>query len=122
MRPSLRFLALAVVGWAGFRAASLGMIPTGFFSIDKSEVKAPPPIVPTEFPQIEPIEPAAPIAPAAATLPAAIPASAPAAVPIQYVQGVVGVPVAIRRGVVPVYRLPAAAPRAPRVKSRRVGC
>ena len=86
------------------------MIPTGFFSIEKSEAKAPPPIVPTEFPQIEPVEPAAPIAPAAATVPAIIPASTSAAAPIQYVQGVVGVPVAIRRGVVPVYRLPAAAP------------
>ena len=27
MRPSLRFLALAVVGWAGVRAATLGMLP-----------------------------------------------------------------------------------------------
>ena len=27
MRPSLRFLAMAVVGWAGIRAATLGMIP-----------------------------------------------------------------------------------------------
>ena len=30
MRPSLRFLALAVVGWAGFRAASLGIDPDRF--------------------------------------------------------------------------------------------
>jgi hypothetical protein len=110
MRPSLRFLALAVIGWAGFRAASLGMFPTGFFSIEKSEAKAPPPIVPTEFPQIEPVEPAVAIAPAAATVPATVAAAAPAAAPVQYVQGVVGVPVVIRRGIVPVYQLPAAAP------------
>jgi hypothetical protein len=102
MRPSLRFLALAVVGWAGFRAVSFGVLPTRFFSIEQSEAKATPPIVPTQFPQIESVEPAAPIAPQAAAI--------PAAVPIQYVQGVVGVPVAMQRGVVPVYRLPAAAP------------
>jgi hypothetical protein len=106
MRPSLRFLALAIVGWAGFRAASFGMLPTRFFSIEQSEAKAPPPIVPTQFPQIESVEPATPIAPQAAVIPAA----APANVPIQYVQGVVGVPVVMQRGVVPVYRLPAAAP------------
>ena len=26
MRPSLRFLAVAVIGWAGIRAATLGMV------------------------------------------------------------------------------------------------
>lgn len=116
MRPSLRFLALAVVGWAGFRLATLGMIPARFFSITRSEAKAPPAIVPTEFPQVEPVQPAAPAY--GATTPAPAPLAAAAVVPaasgtpaaIQYVQGVIGVPVSIRRGVVSVYQLPAAAP------------
>jgi hypothetical protein len=55
MRPSLRFLALAVVGWAGVRAAPLGMLPGGeLFRIDRSEAKTPA-IVPTQFPPIEPV-------------------------------------------------------------------
>ena len=58
MRPSLRFLALAVVGWAGVRAAALGVLPgTEMFSIQRSEAKVPP-IAPTEFPPIDPVEPA----------------------------------------------------------------
>ena len=58
MRPSLRFLALAVFGWAGFRAATLGALPGAeIFRIDRSEAK-PPPIIATEFPPIEPIAPA----------------------------------------------------------------
>ena len=41
MRPSLRFLALAVVGWAGIRAATLGVLPGAeMFTIDRSEAKA----------------------------------------------------------------------------------
>jgi hypothetical protein len=58
MRPSLRFLALALFGWAGLRAAILGALPGAeMFSIEPSEAKAPP-IVPTQFPAIDPIEPA----------------------------------------------------------------
>jgi hypothetical protein len=58
MRPSLRFLALALFGWAGLRAATLGMLPGAeIFRIEPSEAKAPP-IVATQFPGIEPIEPA----------------------------------------------------------------
>jgi hypothetical protein len=58
MKPSLRFLALAVVGWAGLRAATLGALPGAeMFQIEASEAKAPP-IVPTQFPDIEPIAPA----------------------------------------------------------------
>lgn len=58
MRPSLRFLALAVLGWAGFRAATLGALPgTEIFGVDSSEAK-PPPIVATQFPPIEPLPPA----------------------------------------------------------------
>jgi hypothetical protein len=59
VRPSLRFLTMAVIGWAGMRAATLGALPgEELFRIDRSEAKAPP-IVPTQFPAIEPIEPAA---------------------------------------------------------------
>lgn len=58
MRPSLRFLALAILGWGGVRAASLGMLPGGeLFRIARSEAKAPP-IIATQFPPIDPIEPA----------------------------------------------------------------
>lgn len=57
MRPSLRFLMLAVVGWAGVRAATLDVLPGAeIFQIQRSEAK-PPPIVPTEFPPIEPAVP-----------------------------------------------------------------
>jgi hypothetical protein len=113
MRPSLRFLALAVLGWAGFRAATLGMIPAGFFSIGRGEAKAPPPIVPTDFPQVEVVAPAAPNYAVTNPVPVAVapaqaaPVSAASVVPvIQYVRGVIGVPVPMRRGVVPVYQLP----------------
>jgi hypothetical protein len=111
MRPSLRFLALAVVGWAGFRAATLGMIPTGFITA-QSEARPVPPIVATQFPSVEPVEPATPLTPEGypAYAPAAVPTPVPAA--IQYVQGLVGVPVTMRPGVIPVYQLPAAAPAA----------
>ncbi|NUQ17883.1 MAG: hypothetical protein HOP95_05415 [Sphingomonas sp.] len=55
MRPSLRFLLLAVFGWAGLRAATLGSLPGAeLFRIDPSEAK-PPPLIPTQFPAIEPI-------------------------------------------------------------------
>ena len=58
MKPSLRFLAVAVIGWTGVRAATLGVLPGAeIFRIDPSEAKAPP-IVPTQFPPIEPIPPA----------------------------------------------------------------
>jgi hypothetical protein len=65
MRPSLRFLGLVVVGWAGVRAYTSGSIPRGSFSlIERSEAKPAPPIIPTEFPAIEPVQATA--APAAA--------------------------------------------------------
>ena len=60
MRPSLRFLVLAAVGWAGLRTVTLGALPGAeLLRIDQSEAK-PPPIVPTEFPPIAPIQPAQP--------------------------------------------------------------
>lgn len=55
MSPSLRFLGLAILGWGGLRAATLGILPGGeLFRIDPSEAKAPP-IMATEFPPIEPL-------------------------------------------------------------------
>lgn len=59
MRPSLRFLALVVVGWVGVRAMTLGAVPGAeIFSIGPSEAKPPPPIAATQFPPIEPVQPA----------------------------------------------------------------
>jgi hypothetical protein len=87
MRPSLRFLGLAVVGWAGLRAAAHGVLPGAeIFQIERSEAKAPP-IVPTEFPPIEPIPPAIPLAASADFTPAAMvygQRSRPAAAPAYY--------------------------------------
>jgi len=87
MRPSLRFLALAVLGWAGLRAAAHGVLPGAeIFQIERSEAKAPP-IVPTQFPPIEPIEPAAPLPASADFAPASIAygqAPHPAVVPVYY--------------------------------------
>jgi hypothetical protein len=85
MRPSLRFLALAVFGWMGFRAATLGMLPGAeIFRIDPSEAK-PPPIVPTQFPPIEPVAPAPPMAAYAYSQPyGAMPPIRPLMVPVYY--------------------------------------
>ena len=63
MSASLRFLALAVVGWAGMRAATLGALPgSEAFTLGRSEAPPRPAaandipaIVPTEFPAIEPV-------------------------------------------------------------------
>lgn len=62
MSASLRFLALAVVGWAGLRAATLGALPgTEAFTLGRSEpvrvaaTSEVPAIVPTEFPAIDPV-------------------------------------------------------------------
>jgi len=62
MSASLRFLAMAVVGWAGIRAATLGALPgTEAFTLGRAEAPARPvaasnvpAIVPTEFPALEP--------------------------------------------------------------------
>jgi len=55
MRPSLRFLALAVVGWVGVRAAALGILPGAeLFRIERSEARTPQ-VTPTQFPPIEPV-------------------------------------------------------------------
>jgi hypothetical protein len=87
MRPSLRFLGLAVLGWAGLRAAAHGVLPGAeIFQIERSEAKAPP-IVATEFPPIEPIQPAAPFAASTDFAPAAMSfgqPQKPGAVPVYY--------------------------------------
>lgn len=77
MRPSLRFLALAVFGWVGVRAASLGVLPGAqLFKVAPSAAKTPP-VVPTQFAPVEPVEPAA------ATGPQPYPQAAAAAYPSQ---------------------------------------
>jgi len=58
MRPSLRFLAIAVVGWAGLRATTLGMVPGAEMLASRSTAPTTPPIAATEFAPIEPIAPA----------------------------------------------------------------
>lgn len=65
MSASLRFLAVAVVGWAGVRAATLGALPgTEAFTLGRDPAPARvaaesdvPAIVPTEFPALEPPAP-----------------------------------------------------------------
>jgi hypothetical protein len=107
VRPSLRFLAVAVLGWAGVRAATLGVLPGAeLFQVQPGEAKTPP-IVATQFPPIEPVEPATPMIPAAdqgASPTDAVPVTAAG----PYVRGMIGVPVAMRPGVVAVYQLPPA--------------
>lgn len=85
MRPSLRFLGIAVVGWIGVRAAALGILPGAeMFSIERSEAKVPP-IARTEFPPIDPVDPAPTYAPMAYAGAPAMPAQVqPAAMPIYY--------------------------------------
>ena len=63
MKPSLRFLAVAVAGWIAVRAGALGMLPGAeMFSIERSEARVPP-IARTEFPPIDAVEPAPTYAP-----------------------------------------------------------
>ena len=77
MRPSLRFLAVVIFGWAGVRAATLGVLPGAeLFRVDRSEAK-PPAIVPTQFPEIDPIAPAAEEVPSADLREAAMPYGPP---------------------------------------------
>jgi hypothetical protein len=86
MRPSLRFLAVAIVGWAGMRAAALGILPGGeLFRIERGEARTPP-IVPTQFPPIEPVALAPPAAVNEQYYPAAYAQQAvrPVMVPVYY--------------------------------------
>ena len=62
MSASLRFLGLAVVGWAAVRAAALGVLPgSEAFTLGREEAppraiasNEAPAIIPTEFPELEP--------------------------------------------------------------------
>jgi hypothetical protein len=87
MRPSLRFLALAVFGWAGVRAATLGVLPGAeLLKISPSAARTPP-IVPTQFAPVEPVAAAAepqPYSPAAAAAPGGYPPVQPVMVPVYY--------------------------------------
>jgi len=58
MSPSLRFLAMAVIGWAGLRAATLGMVPGTEIIADPSSDPKPAAIQATQFADIDPIAPA----------------------------------------------------------------
>ena len=108
MRPSLRFLLVAVIAWGGVRATTLGKIP-GDILTTRSEARSLPPIVATEFPPIDAVEPAAPILPAsyAPEQPTSALAGM-AANSIRYVQSLIGIPVAMRSAMTPVYQVPAA--------------
>lgn len=116
MRPSLRFLAVAVLGWVGWRATALGALPSGaWFHVAPEAAKAEP-LAQTQFPAIERVEPAAPVVAAAANYETQLPQAAAlpaAAAEVRYVQGTVGVPVAMQPGVVTVYRVPRARPATP---------
>lgn len=60
MSAPLRFLALAVLGWAGVRAATLGVLPGAELFTVPAEAHAAPPIVPTVFPPLESVRAALP--------------------------------------------------------------
>jgi len=56
----VRFLALVVFGWAGVRAATLGIIPGAeVFRVDASQAHPAPGLIATEFPPLDPPPPAA---------------------------------------------------------------
>jgi len=83
VRPSLRFLALVAVGWAGVRAYALGVFSSDALTlIPRSEARPAPQIVPTEFPQIDAIQPADAQPPAGYPYPL-YPSQPPQIVPVQ---------------------------------------
>ena len=111
MRPSLRFLALVVIGWAAFRAISLGLLRLGPLT-QQSEARPLPPIVATQFPPVEPI------APVESTGPGGVPVSVAADMPpnaqaiMRYLQGLLSLPSAGQR-IAPIYQLQVAVPASP---------
>jgi hypothetical protein len=88
MRPSLRFLALAVVGWAGIRAATLGQIPGASVSAAEPSRPAVTAIAQTQFPEIAPLAAAptgaAPMGFAPATIQLPMGYARPIVVPVYY--------------------------------------
>ena len=109
MKPSLRFLALVVVGWIGVRWAMVGSFPgASLFEPTRSEAKGTSDLVQTQFPAIAPLA-------AAATTPQGVIGAPvgtdvqpqPAAMPVYYygvqsVQVPLG-PLRMRTAGVPVY-------------------
>lgn len=86
MRPSLRFLAIAMVGWAGFRAATLGSVPgAALFPFDPQPPQ-PAALAATQFPEITPIGPAPALPPPMqpAALPFAMGPPQPLVIPVYY--------------------------------------
>ena len=58
MSAPLRFLAVAVLGWAAFRAATLGILPgVEAFTLARAEPAPPPPAPLISFPPLEPVQP-----------------------------------------------------------------
>ncbi len=56
MSAPLRFLLVVVLGWTGVRAMTLGAVPGFTMSYAKEPSRALPPITPTSFPPLPPIE------------------------------------------------------------------
>ena len=105
MSPSLRFLAFALVGWVGVRAATLDRLPGAeLFRIEPSEARVSP-IVPTQFAAIEPI---APLPPEPSMYPG---------YPLAYGQQPQSIPLVIRPVLVPVQHPAAPAPAPTQVAS-----
>jgi hypothetical protein len=58
MSAPVRFLFVAMAGWALFRGVTAGVLPgADAFTVAKAEAAPPPKIVPTEFPPIAPVHP-----------------------------------------------------------------
>ncbi len=101
MRPSLRFLAVAIIGWAGIRAATLGMIP-GARLFEKPAAGKADPVMATQFPEIAPIDPALAGIPQAyqpAFQPYPAGAIRPMIVPIDYIYRTTVPPPTVRQAV-----------------------
>ena len=87
MRPSLRFLAAAVVGWAGLRAATLGALPGAeLFQFVPRPAPAPTVVAASQFPEIEPIAPAPALPPPLqeAAMPYGMSPMQPLMIPVYY--------------------------------------
>jgi hypothetical protein len=86
MKPSLRFLAVALAGWAGFRMATLGWLPAAELFEVKPRAAEPSAMIATQFPEITPIAPAPIVPPPLQAAAAPIPGSQPQplVIPVYY--------------------------------------
>jgi hypothetical protein len=111
MKPSLRFLAFAVIGWAAFRAISLGLFRLGPLT-QPSEARPLPPIVATQFPPVEPAAPAD--SSGSGEVPVSVASDMPpnAQAIMRYLQRLLSVP-AVGRRIAPIYQLRVAVPASP---------